>query len=231
MSGDSTEIIPAGRAILPDAIDDYSDIQLSEEAEKRLIRTLLSANVGLVSLTPLICKGAAACPFASRCPIYIEDGEDATYPVGRQCLVEMNLARDRFAAYMDELDEDGKASESMTYRAQISKLVEFDIYDFRADLILAGATGRSDGSLLIEQTIAVTDEGDEVSQLQEHPALKIKERVQRQRMELLDAMGLTAKREAMIRAALNQQDTDNFLTRSVALLERIARLEEANTER
>lgn len=133
-------------------------------------------------------------------------------------------------AYVEELDQLGKVSDSMTYRSQISALVDLDLREYRINLVLAGVGGMSDGTLLYDQTIALNDDGEEVHQLQDHPAWKILVRIRRDRMELLDAMGLTVKRDAMIRAALHQKEADNFLTRSIELLERIASLEEATTK-
>lgn len=211
----------------PMGVDDYSDVQLSEGARNRLSNILLSSRAGLVSSAPLICRGFTQCPFISRCPIYAADGQQGTYPLDRQCIVELNLVQDRFMAYAEELDVHGKVSNSMTYRSQISALVDLDLREFRCNMILAGVGGMSDGTLLHEQTIALNEDGEEISQLQDHPAWKILVRIRKDRMELLDAMGLTIKRDAMIRAALHQKEADNFLTRSIELLERIATLEEA----
>jgi hypothetical protein len=211
----------------PLAVDDYTDIELSEAAKHRLANILASSRAGLVSSSVLICRGSEECPFISRCPIYTADGENGTYPRGKQCIVELNLVQDRFMAYAEELDSQGKVSNSMTYRSQISALVDLDLREFRISMVLAGVGGLSDGTLLYEQTIAVSDEGDPITQLQDHPAWKILVRIRKDRMELFDAMGLTVKRDAMIKAALHQKEADNFLTRSIELLEKITDLEES----
>lgn len=207
--------------------DSYSDISLSESARRRLGDILISSRAGLVSSSILICAGPAECKFKSRCPIYMEDGASAIYPLNRQCIVELNFVQDRYLGYMDELDSGGKVANSMTYRSQISALVDLDLREFRTSMILAGVGGISDGTLLYEQTIALNEDGEEVKQLQEHPAWRNLVKIRRDRMELLDAMGLTVKRDAMIKAALHQKEADNFLTRSIELLERITDLEEA----
>jgi hypothetical protein len=216
--------------IFPLGMDDYQDIQLSESAKSKLANILIGSRAGLVSSAPLICRGPVDCPFKSRCPIFMADGQSASYPINRQCIVELNFVQDRFMAYADELDVQGKVADSMTYRSQISALVDLDLREFRTNLILAGVGGFSDGTMLHEQTIAMSEDGEEVNQLQEHPAWKNLVRIRKDRMDLLDAMGLTVKRDAMIRAALHQKEADNFLTRSIELLERIADLEEAMVE-
>jgi len=212
----------------PVAVDDYSDLALSEEAKRRLGDTILAASSGLVTMAPLICKGPEGCPFISRCPIHAADGEDASYPLGKQCLVEISLAQDRFLSYVKEFEfKEEDVQSSPTLRAQLSKLADFDVYEYRLNLILAGATGNSDGTLLIEQPVAITQEGDVVEQLQEHPAWKIKERIQRQRMELLDALGATPKRRVWMDVALKRSGRENLLTKQRELLERIDSLVEA----
>lgn len=211
-------------------VDDYSNLSLSAGAQEALTNILNSSRAGLVSSSILICKGSDQCPFISRCPIHTADGSRATYPISKQCIVELNLVNDRFTSYVEELDQQGKVSSSMTYRSQISALVDLDLREFRISMILAGVGDLSDGTMLHEQTIAVSDDGDPITQLQDHPAWKILTRIRKDRMELLDAMGLTVKRDAMIRAALHQKEADNFLTRSIELLERITNLEEAVVE-
>ncbi len=211
-------------------IDDYSNIQLSPGAQQRLANILTSSRAGLVSSAPLICRGVGECAFESRCPIYIADGPEGNFPISKQCIVEINFVNDRFMAYAEELDEQGKVSSSLTYRSQISALVDLDLREFRTNMILAGVGGFSDGTLLYEQTIAVDDDGQEIKQLQEHPAWKNLIRIQKMRGEMQDAMGLTKKRDSMIKAALHQKEADNFLTRSIELLERIANLEESLSE-
>jgi hypothetical protein len=157
----------------------------------------------------------------------MEDGNSGTYPSGKQCIVEMNLVQDRFLSYAEELGGFEKISNSMTYRSQVSALVDLDLREFRTNMVLAGVGNLSDGTLLLEQTIAVNDDGEEITQLQEHPAWKVLTRIRKERMELLDAMGLTVKRDAMIRAALKKKDNENHLTYTQQLIEKISDLEEA----
>jgi hypothetical protein len=211
--------------LLSTTTDDYSDIEISKRAKDRLARILLASRSGLVSSSALICEGPKDCPFKARCPIYLEDGTHGKYPVGKQCIVEANLVQDRFMSYVEELNLEGKVLESLTYRSQISALVDLDLREFRINMVLAGVGKLSDGTLLHEQTIGVDDDGEEIKQLQEHPAWRILQSIRRTRLELLDAMGLTVKRDAMIKAALHQRDTDNFLTKSIDLLEKISNLE------
>ena len=208
--------------------DDYSTLTMSPAAQKILSSIVSASHVGLVSAAPLTCQGPGNCPFVTRCPIYRADGKDGQYPIGKQCVAEAAIIQERFVAYADELDRDGKLVNSMTFRSQVSKLVELDLYDYRLSLILGGAGGTSDGSLLIEQTIGIDKASqEEIKQVQDHPAWRMKVKVQQQRMELLDSMGLTERRKAAIDASLHRNSEENFLSKSIELLERIAKIEEA----
>ena len=216
-----------GEDLSQSAVDDYSDIKLSSAAMNRLARTLISAKAGLVSMAPLICRGPSGCPFFARCPIYMEDGIGGTYPLDRQCIVELNFARDRFADYIQEFDVADAVKTSPTLRSQVSKLAEFDLYEYRVNLVLAGISGDSTGNLLLQQAVGQDKTGEPIEQLQEHPAWRIKERIQKQRMELLDAMGATIKRRVAIEVATKKVDSENLLSKQRELLERIDSLVEA----
>jgi len=206
--------------LVPVGLDNYSDIELSNEARNALANTVLSARTGLVSVTPLVCKGSD-CPFIKRCPIYGKDGLNSL-AINRQCLVEVGLMQSQFSAYVDELNKTGKVAESITYRSLISKLVDLDIFEWRIKLALAGVSGNSDGSLFIDQPIGIDKHTEEpVYQLQEHPAWRMLKDVDSQRLKLLDVLGLTPKSKARIDTMLNRKEDENFLTKSIELLEKI----------
>jgi hypothetical protein len=233
MSKENTEIIPASlqkSSLTPVGVDDYGDLSLTDGAANRLSRLLSSTRAGLVSISPLICSGPSTCPFKERCPIYQdgkETGEHGRYPVGLQCIVEVNLARDRFLEYVEEFGVGHQVENSPTIRSQISKLAELDLYDYRVGLVLAGVAGESDGTLLLDQTIAVTQDEEEVKQKQEHPAWRIKERIHKQRMELLDALGATIKRKVWIDATLKRTTNENVFQKQMQILERVDGLMDA----
>jgi hypothetical protein len=210
-------------------IDDYEDFTISPAAKNILGNILKSSRAGLISSSPLICSGPGNCPFVSRCPIYMTAGSEGLYPLRKQCIVESTFVQDRFLSYIDELSEEG-VMDSITYRSQVSKLVEFDLYDYRLNLILAGVAGKSDGSLLIDQVTDIKEEsGIEIHELAAHPAWEMKERLQNQRLRLLDAMGLTVKQKARIDVLLKRNTEKNILSSSIEVLEKLSALASAVT--
>lgn len=226
----SSAIAPLGE--FPLGVDDYGDILLDEGTQARLSSLLDSSQVGLVSITPLICQGPSSCPFKVRCPIYQEHGTGGKYPLHRQCVVELNLARRKFVEYAQEFNIEDALKTSPTLRAQISKLAELDVYDYRTDLVLAGVAGESDGTLLIDQTIGFDKEThEEIKQKQEHPAWKIKDRIHRQRMEILDCLVATPRRKVWEKVSMKQATQDNVFQKQVQVLEQVNHLLEALDEK
>jgi len=210
-------------------VDDYSSCNLSEGAETNLRRLLYSTSSGLVSLAPLICNGPNQCKFVSRCPIWMADGVRGDYPLGKQCIVEMNLAAQKFGEYAQELNITGEVIKNPSLRSQVSKLADFDVYEFRLKLILAGIGDISDGTLLKEQVVALSQTGEEIEQTQEHPAWKLLERIQEQRLRLMDAMGLTKKRQVMIATSLGKTREENVVDRTVKILQMLQNFRDRNS--
>lgn len=211
---------------LDQPVDDYSNFKMSRGAREHLFRSLLNMKAGLVTISPLYCKGKTKCPFIDRCPIYIDNKGAAEYPINKQCIVEGSFIRDRFKEYIEELEEKGTEVEnSQTVRSLVSKLVELDLRDYRANLILAGVAGDSDGTMLLEQTM-VNEKGIEVTQTMEHPIVKIMAQTQRQRMEILDTLAITPKREIWKRIGLKQRQEEDFVSQGRKMLDMLESLTE-----
>jgi hypothetical protein len=156
------------------------------------------------------------------------DGMHADYPLFKQCVMELNLARQFYLDYVEEFNLEGKIDSSPTLRSQISKLAEIDVYEYRVKLILAGVVGDSDGSLMVNQAVAISQETGgigSVEQLTVHPAWQILEKLNKFRMDLLDALGATIKRKVWIDVSLKRSDNQNYIAQTRELLERIENLE------
>jgi hypothetical protein len=208
--------------IANEAIDDYSDLQISDEVKQKLAAIVLNAKAGLVTIAPLICSGPNVCPFYKRCPIYLSEGESGSYPLDKQCLLEASFARDKFLEYIEELSNTyPDIEESPSLRALVSKLVELDVYEYRLSLILAGTTDVKDSTLLKEQSVALTAHDDEVVQLQEHPAWKMKDRITKLRSEILDILILTPKAKSRETARHKKSMSTDYLSRSYELHEKL----------
>jgi len=224
------ELTVASSVYLSETPDDYSGFQMSEKVLERLDRTVSSAQVGLVSASALICKGPAICPFRTRCPIYLVEGEGGNYPSGRQCVVEINLAQRRFNEYVDEFNLRGQVEKSPTMRSLISELVDLDIQEYRINIILSGATGDSDGTYLMEQVFGSNPKtGDDIEQVQEHPILKEKDRVHKKRMEILKALAATPRDKVWIASVLKKGAEETALSQTVKLLEKFAKLDDSKS--
>jgi len=222
---DENNIIPSVDEVVPfGEIDTYDDIVLSDEAQARLQRIVSAARTGGVSAAPIICKGSVDCPFKSRCPIYLADGEDGDYPVNKQCVVELSLVNQKFSDYAAQFGQ-SNLRDNPALRSLVSALTSVDLCEYRIDLVLAGVAHDSDGTFLLKQVTAISEMGDEIELLQEHPAWNIKKHLQKMRMDLLDTLVATPKRETWRKIALKQTSNDNLVTRQLELLERFSEIE------
>ncbi|MCF1193251.1 hypothetical protein LRR18_16800, partial [Mangrovimonas sp. AS39] len=104
-----------------------------------------------------------------------------------------------------------------TEMALVSKLVELDIYDYRASLLMAvggGTTGlpTTEGQdMMLDQVMAIDPDGHEIRQRILHPLVDLKEKNQRQRMDILTALVATRREKYKEKQALRgieaNQDT------------------------
>jgi hypothetical protein len=231
---DNNKIEPVKTGILgvlsspENMVDDYSNIKLSAETQRHLSNLILNSKAGLVTLAPLICHGPGSCPFISRCPIFKAHGNTGQYPLQKQCIVEVSQARDKYIDYIEEFEfNEEEVENSPTIRSLISKMVECDLLDIRLSYVLAGVGNMSDGSLTLEQTIALTKDGDEVKQLQEHPAFKMRDRIFKQRMELQKALLATPRDKVWKKATLRQHDNKDYLSSNRELQQKLEMLLDA----
>jgi hypothetical protein len=73
--------------------------------------------------------------------------------------------------------------------------------------VLAHGDKQGDGmTLMKEQVTGATVQGDEIKRLEEHPAFTLKEKLHKQRMDILNALVGTRKEKYKREAALKQRD-------------------------
>lgn len=225
MTDNNNSIVPAPSPIEIVLVDDYSDLTLSENAEENLSRIISNARAGMVTAAPLICKGPTNCVFKSRCPIYLADGEQSQYPLNKQCIVEAGLVNQKYYDYIEQFQIKHDLRTDPSTRSLISSLVSIDLWEYRINLILAGVGGESDGSLLIRQLINITEVGEEIEQLAEHPAWKIRVMLERMRENILDSLIATPKRQAWEQIGKKKVDNDSLVSRQLDVLEKFAAIE------
>lgn len=122
-----------------------------------------------------------------NCPYYMID-PDAV--IGQDCLKEVQLVEHWTAKYMDELDID---TTSISEVHSVSRLVEIQIMDLRMTDYIA----LNDQNLMTEYITAVT-EGTTISNLGPSVAFDLKERLERQRIKILETLNNTREKKAKL---------------------------------
>ena len=189
-------------AFLDVDMDDYSMV-LSRANAIKLKRHLSSLRTGTHAVVPLICPGGKRCPIAMRCPFteFTLEGKidfvSSEYPVLRPCPVEKEYMKSKIRYYAQEYEVDPRSASTISL---ITKLAELDVYDMRCDILLSGGDPDGQGLDLMREDVTTIDPRNDraYSTLKIHPAWEIKERIQKQRMDILDVLIGTPK--AKIRA-------------------------------
>ena len=132
-----------------------------------------------------------------NCP-YFQIDPDAV--IGKDCLPEVQLIEYWTAKYMDELQIDGNSISEMH---SVSRLVEITIMDVRMTNYLS----INDQHLMMEYITAVGPEGGAISNLGPSVAFDIKERLEKQKLKILESLNQTRDKKAKI--YLQSEDKKN----------------------
>lgn len=192
-------------------LDKYDNLIFSYETAQRIKHHTLHMKHGGTAFVPIICFGPHQCKFVRRCPIWLSLPEHAkwtssdSYPIGRACLMEAEFVISKLHAYCLEF---GITPDQPSEMALISKLVELELYDYRASLLMSIGAGdmknpSADGQdMMLEQVIAMDPDGHEIRQRVLHPMVELKEKNQRQRMDILTALVATRREKYKEKQAL-----------------------------
>lgn len=122
-----------------------------------------------------------------NCPYFKED----LHEVGEDCLVEEQLVQYWTQKYADELEIDYNSISEMH---MVSSLVEIDIMELRMNNYLA----INDQALMMEFIASVDPQGNILSNKGVSVALDIKERLQRQKLKILETLNNTREKKAKL---------------------------------
>jgi hypothetical protein len=168
-------------------LDDYSDIVMDVPTAKKVHQHLLKLSTGSAAMAPMYC-GGARCPFASRCPLVqmkTEKGVNPTHgraPVGRQCIIEVELMKHWIIQYVQEYDVDPN---NFTEVAYVNELAEIEILLMRLNMNLAKV---ENAELVIDQNVGISQTGEAIVQKQLSPFMQQKEALQNRRSRIIKLM-------------------------------------------
>jgi len=158
-------------------LDQYEEIQLSPEEAKKIDRHLRKLSTGSTAMIPIYCSGPC-CPFATRCPLQQIDKA----PIGRQCLLEIQLLKEYIMRYFHEFDVDPN---NFTEVAYINELAEIMILEMRLNMVLARP---ENAEMMIDQIVQIGSDGTPVIQKQLSPFMEQKEKLANRRSRIIKLM-------------------------------------------
>lgn len=164
---------------------------------RKAVMTMLSTKTGMYAKIPLICKGDG-CPYADTCPLLPYD----LAPAGEYCPHETAQIELRAGAYANEV---GLDPESFTDRQLLNEIVGYDIMLERCRALMA-----KEGTPVIDITIGVTEEGDEIRQPAVSKAWEAYEKIVKKRNEAYQLMLMT-RRDKNKNGETNQDSISELL--------------------
>jgi hypothetical protein len=169
--------------------DDYSDISFTPEQAKKIRAHLMHLSTGAAAAVPLVCGGAVKCPFSHNCPFVRIDKENknnsshkSVTPVGRQCLIEINLLNQWTMTYIDHYEVH---EQNFTEVGFVRELAELELMLWRLNNNLA----KPEHAELVQETVVGQDrEGNALVRKEVNSFWEAKERIQNRKTKIVKLM-------------------------------------------
>lgn len=195
--GDQT--VKSLQQVLDAGAEDYSDVELTDSQEQLLVKTLKKMAVGSAIFAPMKCAGGE-CPFAVDCPlVQMGPGVHGKAPVNKPCLLEETTFREALGGYVMEYEVDPA---SITELTMCSELAEIEVLQWRLNMTLRQP---QHASLVTEQTVGVTPQGEQITQLQVSPIFEQKQKLANRKSKLIKLMVGDRQEKYKKEAALKQK--------------------------
>jgi hypothetical protein len=197
-------------------LDSYSDVQLLPEQAKRIHHHIQKLSTGSAAMVPLFC-GGEKCPFKDRCPLFAIK----KHPLGRQCLIEVQLMKEWIMRYFDEYDLDPNNFTEVGY---VNELAEIEILLMRLNMIISRP---ENAELVIDQIVGMSNDGETpLVQKQISPFMDQKEKLQNRRSKIIKLMVGDRQEKYKKEAALKmriEEDPSSKMAAMRAKLEALSR--------
>jgi len=159
-------------------LDDYDDVKLSKDEAVRIHHHIQKLSTGSAAMIPMYC-GGPRCPFADRCPLQAI----GKAPLGKQCLIEVQLMKEWIIRYFDEYDIDPN---NFTEISMINELAEIEVMLMRLNMNLAK---RENSELVIDQVVGIANDGQTpLVQKNVSPFMELKDRLQSRKSKIIKLM-------------------------------------------
>lgn len=201
--------------------DDYSDITFTAEEANRIRGAMCHLSTGASAAIPLICSGLVKCPFTHRCPIAKEEkrrkqedpAASSILPIGRACLVELNLINEWTRLYVEEYDID---ENSFTEFEMVRELAEIELMLTRLNYNLCKP---ENAELVQDVVVGVDREGNPLTRKETNALFEAKERLNTRKSRIIKLM-VGDRQEKYKEAAALKTSKDKDPSKSSADLRR-----------
>jgi len=207
--------------------DDYSDISYTPEEAHRVRAHLLHLSTGASAAVPMICGGIAKCPMQARCPFIRIDkariaaegpGCKKVTPVGRSCLVEIELLNEWTRLYLHEYDV---AENAFTEIQMCREMAEIELMLWR---INNGLAKPENAELVQDVTVGIDKEGNALTRKETSALFEAKERLQTRKSRMIKLMVGDRQEKYKREAALKVRDVSDASSDSARLRGHLQRL-------
>jgi hypothetical protein len=197
-------------------LDDYDQIALTKDEAVRIHHHLQKLSTGSTAMVPMYC-GGDHCPFRDRCPLFAI----SKHPLGKQCLIEVQLMKEWIMRYFEEYDVDPN---NFTEIAYINELAEIEILLMRLNMNLAKPIN---SELVVDQVVGIANDGaTPLLMKQISPFMELKDKLQSRRSRIIKLMvgdrQEQYKKEAALKVKLDK-DPSSKQAEMRAKLEALAR--------
>ena len=184
-------------------LNNYEDIELDPKEARKIHTHLQKLSTGATAMVPLYCAGSQ-CPFAHSCPLV----EINKAPLGRQCILEVQLLKEWTLRYFEEYDVD---PHNFTEIGYINELAEIEILLNRLNMNLARP---ENAELVIDQVAHISHDGTPILQKQLSPFMEQKERLYNRRSKVVKLMvgdrQERYKKEAALKVKVDQDPSSQM---------------------
>ena len=187
-------------------LDDYTDIEFTPKQAKKVHAHLLKLSTGASAMTPMYC-GGEICPFSDRCVLFGMN----KHPLGKQCLIEVELMRQWTVDFMEEFDVDPSITTEVAYA---NELAELAVLERRVNMNLARA---SNAELVVDQTVGVDRDGDPIMQKVISPFMELKDKISNRRSKIIKLMVGDRQEKYKMEAALKMKLEDDPSSKMAAM--------------
>jgi hypothetical protein len=200
--------------------NDYSDISFTPEEARKISTHLSHLSTGSSAAIPIICGGAKVCPFSFNCP-FVEANK---VPLGRPCLIEVNLLNEwtRLYAFEYNIDEN-----SFTELQVIRELAEIELMLWRLN---ENISKPENAELIQDVVVGVDKQGNILTKKETTAFFDAKERLNNRKSRLVKLMVGDRQEKYKKEAALKTKSSQDPSSSAADLRSKLQRLlEQAET--